>query len=179
MLTFFTDPYPNELIYSAFARYHYYTGNIDLSDTLEDLFDKRTIIPNLYLGSNLDYFCNQIEGQYNSEDLINNHTIFPYYNPFLPYERKIKLVNLIKFGNCEGLFTLLEFATGGICRKGSIQYCCKCVDSDIKKHGEPFIHREHQLEGILICPHHKTILSTYKNNSKNTSRIQYIRLEKR
>ena len=177
MLTFFTDPYPDELIYSEMARYHYYIGNIDLLDTLEDLFGKRTIIPNLYLGSNLDYLCSRIKGTYNVEDLINNHTIFPYYKPFLPVERKIKLINAMKYGNCEGIYTSLGFAAGGICRKNSIQYCCKCVESDIKKYGEPYIHREHQLEGILLCPHHKTILSTFKNNSNNTSRIQYIRLE--
>lgn len=179
MLTFFTDPYPNELLYSSIARYHHYIGNIDLLDTLEDLFAKRTIVPNLYLGSNLDYLCSIIEGKYNAEDFINNHTIFPYYNSFLPEERKVKLINYMKFGNCDGIYTALGFTAGGICRKNSIQYCCKCVESDIKKYGEPYIHREHQLEGILICPHHKAILSTYKNNSKNTSRIQYIRLEKK
>lgn len=179
MLTFFTDPYINELLYSTFARYHHYAGNIDLLDTLEELFGKRTVIPNLYLGSNLDYLCSQIEGKYNVEDLIENHTIFPYYNPFLPMERKISLLNNMKYGNCEGIYTSLGFAAGGICRKKGIQYCCKCVESDIKKYGEPYIHREHQLEGILVCPHHKTILSTYKKNSKNTSRIEYIRLEEK
>lgn len=117
MLTFFTDPYINELLYSTFARYHHYAGNIDLLDTLEELFGKRTVIPNLYLGSNLDYLCGQIEGKYNVEDLIENHTIFPYYNPFLPMERKISLLNNMKYGNCEGIYTSLGFAAGGICRK--------------------------------------------------------------
>ncbi|MDF2503027.1 TnsD family transposase [Clostridium sp.] len=179
MLTFFTDPYINELLYSTYARYHHYVGNIDLLDTLEELFGKRTVIPNLYLGSNLDYLCGQVEGKYNVEELIENHTIFPYYNPFLPMERKISLLNNMKYGNCEGIYTSLGFAAGGICRKKGIQYCCKCVESDIIKYGEPYIHREHQLEGILVCPHHKTILSTYKNNSMNTSRIQYIRLDEK
>jgi len=179
MLTFFTDPYPDELLYSVFARYHHYIGNIDLLDTLGDLFNKKSIIPNLYLGSNLDYFCRQIGGKYNTEDLISSHTIYPYYNPFLPAERKDKLINFMKYGNCEGIYTTLGFAAGGICRKNSIQYCFKCVESDINRYREPYIHREHQLEGILLCPHHKTILSTYKNNSKNTSRIQYIRLNEK
>lgn len=68
---FFTDPYPDELLYSSFARYHKYVGNIDLLDTLEDLFGKRTIIPNLYLGSNLEYLCGELEGSYKSDELIN------------------------------------------------------------------------------------------------------------
>ncbi len=179
MLTFFTDPYPDELLYSTFARYHYYIGNIDLLDTLEELFGKRTIIPNLYLGSNLDYLCSQIRGQYNSGDLITNHTVFQYYYPFLPVERRVKLINDMKFGDCEGIYAALGFAAGGICRMDGIQYCTKCIGYDINKFGEPYIHREHQLEGILVCPHHQTVLSTYKCNIKNTSRIKYIRLKEK
>jgi hypothetical protein len=60
MLTFFTDPYKDELIYSAAARYHYYIGNIDYRDTLEELFGKRSIIPNFYTGSYLNYLCEQL-----------------------------------------------------------------------------------------------------------------------
>ncbi len=179
MLTFFTDPYPDELLYSTFARYHYYTGNIDLLDTIEDLFGKRSIIPSLYLGSNLKYLCKELEGRYSEEDLINKHTIFPFYKPFLPSDRQIQLVNEIKFGNCEGIYLSLGLTTGGICRKDGIQFCSECVKYDIDKFGEPYIHREHQLQGVLVCPHHKTILSNYKYNSKNISRIQYIRLEEK
>jgi len=176
MLTFFTDPYPDELLYSTFARYHYYAGNIDLLDTIENLFGKRSIIPNLYLGSNLEYLCKELEGQYNEDNLINRHTIFPFYKPFLPYDRQIQLVNEMKFGNCEGIYLSLGLTTGSICRKDEIQFCMECVKSDTAKYGEPYIHREHQLQGVFVCPHHKTILSTYKYNSKNVSRIQYIRL---
>lgn len=177
MLTFFSDPYPDELLYSAFARYHINVGNIDLLDTLEELFGKRTIVPNIYLGSNLDYLCDELGGQYNSNELIDNHTIFPFYKFFLPSDRQIEIINNMKFGNCEGIYASLGFSSGGICKKGGIQYCIECVQSDIKKYGEPYIHREHQLQGILVCPHHGTILSTYKSNIKNSinSRLEYIR----
>ncbi len=30
MLTFFTNPYPDELLYSAIARYHFYSGIIKI-----------------------------------------------------------------------------------------------------------------------------------------------------
>lgn len=45
MLPFFSDPYPDELLYSAFARYHFYSGNIDLKDTLMELFGKNSVVP--------------------------------------------------------------------------------------------------------------------------------------
>jgi hypothetical protein len=177
VLTFFTDPYPNELLYSAIARYHRYSGNTDMLDTLEELFGKRTVIPNLYLGGNINYLCNELKGLYNSNDLIDNHTIFRFYKSFLPSEIQIQLINEMKFGECVGIYNSIGFSPGGICRKGGIQYCPKCVEEDINIYGEPYIHREHQLEGILICPHHKTILSTFKENKKNNSRLHYICLD--
>lgn len=47
MLPFFTDPYTDELIYSAVARYHFYSGNIDFKDTLEEVFQSRSVIPSV------------------------------------------------------------------------------------------------------------------------------------
>lgn len=179
MLTFFTDPYPNELLYSSIARYHKYLGNTDMLDTLEELFGKRTVIPNLFLGSNLDYLCNELNGLYNSNDLIDKHTIYKFYKNFLPTERQMHLIDEMKFGDCVGIYNSIGFSPGGICRKNGIQYCSRCVEEDINTYGEPYIHREHQLEGILICPHHKIILSTFKENKKNISRLHYIRLDEK
>ncbi|MFD1850081.1 hypothetical protein [Oceanobacillus bengalensis] len=47
MLPFFTEPYPDELMYSAIARYHFYSGNIDCKDTLEEVFQSRSVIPSM------------------------------------------------------------------------------------------------------------------------------------
>jgi len=37
LLNFFTNPYPDELLYSAIARYHLYIEKHDCKDTLEEL----------------------------------------------------------------------------------------------------------------------------------------------
>lgn len=41
MLTFFPTPYPDEILYSTFARYHMRSANSSIKDTLDDLFGKR------------------------------------------------------------------------------------------------------------------------------------------
>ena len=82
MLVFFRDPYPDELLYSSIARYHKYAGNADMLDTLEELFGKRTVIPNFYLAGNLNYLCNELNGSYDSNNLIDKHTIFKFYKSF-------------------------------------------------------------------------------------------------
>lgn len=174
MLTFFSDPYPDELLYSSIARYHKYIGNLNLFNTLEDLFDCKTIVPNIYLASNLDRLCDKLGKEYTSEYIIKNHTIFPYYKPFLPSDRQSKMISQMKNGKCEGIYNMLGSTSGGICNDGTIKYCSECATNDINKYGEAYIHREHQLQGILLCPHHPKELFSYQFNSKNSSKIEYI-----
>ena len=179
MLTFFTDPYPDELLYSACARYHYYIGNIDYKDTLEELFGKRSIIPNFYMGCYLDYLSNQLGCKYSAEDLIWKHTIFPYYAPFLPANRKKELIDEMKYETGGALYTKLGMVAGSICEKDGIYYCYECAKKDRERYGETYIHREHQLQGILVCPHHRTYLQKYKIDQKDKSRLEFIRLDEK
>jgi hypothetical protein len=179
MLTFFTDPYPDELIYSAIARYHYYIGNLDYKDTIEELFGKRTIIPNLYIGSNFNSLVEQLGSKYNIDSIINNHTIFPFYSPFMPLQRKHEILKDIKYNGGGAVYTKIGIVAGGTCKKESICYCLECAKNDIERYGEAYIHREHQLQGVLVCPHHSAYLHSYKLNRKNTSRLSFIKLDEK
>lgn len=178
MLDFFTDPYKDELIYSAIARYHFYSGNADYRDTIEECFGKRTIIPTLQIGGNFEYLSKALGKKYSSEILIAKHSILPYYSPFIDEDMKKKIIEEIKYEGSYLIYTKLGIVAGGICRKDSILYCPICAGKDIDKYGEPYIHREHQLEGIILCPHHGTILEKYPLKKIDASRIEYIRLEK-
>lgn len=177
MIHFFTDPYKDELIYSAIARYHYYTGNIDYKDTLEELFEKRSIIPSLEIGSYMDVLANNLGGRHKAENIIRNHTIFHFYAPFLPMKRKNELLEEIKYEDGSGLYSKLGMVAGSICRKNGIYYCPSCAQKEIDKYGEAYIHKEHQLQGVFICPHHGIELKKYSVDKTNSSRIEFIRLD--
>jgi len=177
MLSFFTDTYPDELLYSTFARYHFYSGNIDLKDTLTELFGKNSVIPSFEMGNYLQFLCNQLGKEYTPKSLLQEHTIFPYYSPFLPENRKVGIIKDIVGGDGKGVYTQIGIIAGSICNKDAIYYCPVCAREDITKFGEPYIHREHQLQGILICPHHGCYLKKYTIGFQDRSRIQYIRLE--
>jgi hypothetical protein len=179
MIHFFTDPYKDELIYSAIARYHYYTGNIDFMDTLEELFGKRSIIPSLEIGSNINRLAKNLGTLYTSDYIIKKHTIFPFYSPFLPKARKIELIEDIKYKDGNGLYARLGILAGSICKKNGIYYCPCCAKNEVEKNGEAFIHREHQLQGVYICPKDGAELKRYSIDKSNTSRIEFIRLDKR
>ncbi|WP_414151437.1 TnsD family Tn7-like transposition protein [Acetobacterium carbinolicum] len=178
MLTFFPFVYKDELLYSAIARYHYYVGNVDSRDTLEELFGTRNTIPHLGIGSNLNYTASQIYEGCSAKKLIQEHTIYPYYSNFLEKSIQISTTNAILSGAGSDWFTKIGIAAGGICRKKSILYCPICAENDIKKYGEPYIHREHQLEGITWCAHHPIALREYPLSlNQKTRRLDFIRFD--
>ena len=88
------------------------------------------------------------------------------------------MINDVK-GKGSGLYTRLGIVAGGICRKNGLYYCSQCAIEDIEKYGEPFIHREHQLQGIEYCAHHGLKLKKYILNPRLESKYEYIRFDKR
>lgn len=179
MIHFFTDPYKDELIYSAIARYHYYIGNEDCKDTLEEIFRSRSIIPSLEIGSNLGRLAENLGEKYTSEYIIKNHTIFPFYSPFLPKDRKKEIIEGIKYKDGKGIYTKLGVIAGSICIKKGIYYCADCAKNELEHYGEVYIHREHQLQGVYVCPHHGIKLKKYRVDRSNSSRIEFIRLNEK
>lgn len=176
MLPFFTDPYPDELIYSAIARYHFYSGNIDYKDTLEEVFQSRFVIPSVEIGSHFHALVQQMGNHYSVENLLAKHTIYPFYTLFLSKHRQQKITQDVR-GDGKGLYTRLGMVAGGICKKDGLYYCPQCARNDIDTYGEPFIHREHQLQGIDLCAHHYLQLKKYPEGFTEQSRIKFIRFE--
>ena len=174
MLPFFTNPYPDELLYSAIARYHFYSGNLDCKDTLEELFGSRSVIPSVEIGSYFSILAEKLGSLYTIESLLAKQTIYPYYAMFLSKERQQEiLLDVAKFG--QGLYTRLGMVAGSICRKDGLYYCAECAKQDNEKYGEPYMHREHQLQGINYCLHHELPLRKYPVTPN--SRIEYVRFE--
>ncbi|ADU31324.1 TnsD family Tn7-like transposition protein [Evansella cellulosilytica] len=178
MLPFFTNPYSNELVYSAIARYHFYSGNIDYKDTLEEVFHSRSVTPSVEIGSNFSILAQQLAPNHSLESLLSKHTIYPYYASFLSKSRKKEIIKDVQ-GDGQGLYSRLGMVAGGICKKNGLLYCPKCVTNDLEQYGEPYIHREHQLQGIVYCAHHELILKKYPIDFSTSSRIEFIRFDEK
>lgn len=177
MLPFFSDPYSDELLYSAFARYHFYSGNIDLKDTLVELFGKNSVVPSFEIGSHLQFLCDALGGEYRPWRLIQEHTLFPFYVPFLPTTRQKEIVIDIITGDGKGVYTKIGIVAGSICRKEDIYYCSSCAIADIESLGETYIHREHQLQGVILCPRHGQVLKKYPTKKSGNGRLEYVRFK--
>ncbi|WP_188006637.1 Ankyrin repeat protein [Sporosarcina sp. ANT_H38] len=96
MLPFFTNPYPDVLLYSDIARYHFYSGNLDCKDMLEELFGSRSVIPSVEMGSYFSILVEKLGPQYSVESLLTNHTVYPYYASFLLKQRQEEILDDVK-----------------------------------------------------------------------------------
>lgn len=178
LLPFFTDPYPDELIYSAISRFHFYSGNTSFVETLEELFQSRSLVPSIEFGSHFSTLVQNLGSNYSVESLLAQNTIYPYFAPFITIERQKKLFEDVSI-NGQGIHGRLGISGGKISRKQGLFYCSKCANNDIHVFGEPYVHREHQLQGIDYCPHHELILKMYPVDYREFSRNGYIRFDRR
>lgn len=178
MLDFFTDPYEDEILYSTVARYHYYSGNVSMRETLIQVFGDRNALPSIAVPCRLEYFASQLVNEiYTPEYWIRMHTMLPYYLPFMDKRRKEQVLEAVNGNGGKGLFTLIGMAAGGICRKSGLYYCPQCAVEDMKRYGEAYFHRFHQLEGVFVCGRHGCSLKEYPVAKEKVSRIQFVRFD--
>lgn len=179
MLNFFVEPYENELLYSVNARYHFYSKNTDLKETLIELFETPNVIPTVYFPSRLKRLCSQLSMRsiYNPEYLINNHTLFPVYRPFISSTTANKIIKDMKNGDGKGVYTKVGIIAGSICKKNGLSYCPKCSVEQEQRFGEPYFMCIHQVQGVIVCPIHGCLLKIYQEKFNDVSRIEFIRMK--
>lgn len=158
MIAYLPEIYPDELVYSWLARYYIKTGYVRYAFVAEELFQKKTVRPdiefvNQYTAPALQAITEKIPMQ----RIIEQHTMFPYYGRFLQKERRNQAyTEMIQTkGNYHNLLPMPK-------RKGNtdryLRYCPVCAENDRKQYGEAYWHRIHQLQGVNICPIHKCYL---------------------
>lgn len=156
MLSFFPNPYPDELLYSTLARYHIRSGNNSPKITLKELFNDTNTVATVDLPCNIDALINQLPllSSYTADDFIYNHTLYPFYAPFLPKKRAIAIKNSMKADYGGNIHTRIGIAASSIPLHQLFRFCPECLKQDEKQYGETYWHRIHQTPGVLVCPHH-------------------------
>lgn len=175
MLTFFTDPYEEEIMSSVISRYNIYSGNLMIRNTAIDLFGEAGFNESKQFPLKLSYLAKQLEfTEYTAEYFIYKHTLFPLYSIFLNKKNQALFIKYLKGENkTYGLSNILN-------KEIPLKYCPICVEESIKKYGEAYYKRFHQIEGINICNKHKCLLYKYtyqKTKSRNKLSI-YLEQDK-
>lgn len=152
-------PYPDELLYGVISRYHLRMNNTSPKWTLREVFGTENVIPTLDLPSHLDDLSRRSHViRISSCQWIDEHTLYSYYTPFLPAERRKRLRRMMESNDGSGIHVLVGITASSVERNDELRFCPLCYEEDILTYGEPYWHRTHQAAGVLICPKHRVFL---------------------
>jgi|GEM_PF-2173957 len=88
MIGFFPELYSDELLYSACARYVKRVKYPNKHMVIRDLFGKRGLSAVVDFPTRLEFLLSSIPNhEYSADGIINQNTLFPFYEPFIIVER--------------------------------------------------------------------------------------------
>lgn len=160
MIPCFPDLFPDELFYSACARFSNRVNYPNNKTVCELLFGKKSAHAVVDLPCHLDAFITRLPygHTYTVDILINQHTLFPLFAPFLPKDRADSIYELMISNESALIHRKLGTANSSLSVMPYFRYCPNCIKEDIATFGECYWHRSHQVRGFKICPKHLTFI---------------------
>ncbi|MHC2209855.1 MULTISPECIES: TniQ family protein [unclassified Paenibacillus] len=160
MLLFFPTPYPDELLYSIIGRLKKWSGEPNHRNMLQHIFGDKHITASVDLPTKIGGLVERlpITSQITVEQLIMEHTLFPFYSAFLPPGQADAVYRSMVEGIGNEVYSRLGIMGSSIRRNKRIRFCRECLIQDLKTYGERYWHRMHQIPGLDVCVEHGTIL---------------------
>lgn len=87
-------------------------------------------------------------------DIIQYHTLFPLYEPFLTSDKREKVKKAMICGYRRSIHASAGIISSGLSRSKYPWYCPACAKESLKEFGEAYFKRIHQVPNIGICPIH-------------------------
>lgn len=176
MLSYFSEVYPGELLYSVLARYRRHIGLPGITQTMRILFGRFHVNASIDLQGHLQYLANIIPPArgLTVNYLIDKLTLFSYLTAFEPPSVQSRSRQEMTNGQVENLHVRLGLTASRIGSIGRLRFCSQCTQAMIINHGELYWRRDHQLTSVLVCPEHGCSLLESNISFVQSSRYQYI-----
>ena len=85
MIAYFPTAYDDELLYSQLARFYTASGYMAYTYAAEELFLSKTVRPDMeFVNTYTPDALEAITRHMSMEQVVQKHTMFPYYGRFLP-----------------------------------------------------------------------------------------------
>ncbi|HEY9697872.1 MAG TPA: TnsD family transposase [Trichocoleus sp.] len=181
MIGCFPDPYPDELLYSVCARFHARVQYPNKKNTMRELFGDEAAIAIVSLPSNLKTLVSVLPpgSPYTVERLINSHTLYPFYAPFLDRKQARQLWKDMEGARGPAIYMRSGVMASTIQPMEWLRFCPVCAQQDKAQLGEYYWHRIHQLPGIEICPEHNVRILNSKVRIQNPqTRHEFVSAER-
>jgi hypothetical protein len=156
----FPDPYEDELLFSVIARYtermNYparYTGCLEL-------FGVRHGVLAIELPNRIDQLVTSLPptAVYTADALIQKHTMFPLYAPFLPQRSRELIFENMKGQGVRTTQLRSGIAAGRVKPPEFFRTCPACDEENISRYGETYWRRAFQIRGVEVCARHGIFL---------------------
>lgn len=146
-------PYPNELIYSVIARTGVNEAISSPKQLLDEVFGNRKVISTLDLPSHIEKISEHLArtGQYSAEKLIYQHTLFPFYAPFVPESIRQRAIKLMSGFSNGAVHMMLGVAASRVKTVNHFRLCLSCMENQVRVYGETFWDRRWFIPGLNIC----------------------------
>lgn len=160
MIGLFPEPYDDELLYSVCGRYYdrmQYPNKAAVARELLGSVQAKAVID---LPWHLDRLIAVLPpgNHYSLKRLIEEHTLFPLYSPFLTQVVKNDLFQMMRFSKGSGFYQHFGLLMTGVSFPQKLRFCPVCVKDERQQLGECYWHRLHQVPGVEVCPTHEVFL---------------------
>lgn len=153
MIAFFPEPYPDELAYSWFSRYHLQVGYPTHKAAMQDLYCKRSDTPSKEFIGNLNSDARKVITRLcPMNELVLNHTMYRQYARFILLAQKKNALRHLGWDSTDvhHLFAILPRAEG----ERFLRYCPLCIRADREHYGIAYWHTHHQIRNMVVCSQH-------------------------
>jgi len=162
VLEYFPCIYPDEIFYSAIARYRIHTHSNSYRETIYELFQTYGVTAVIDLSNRIRNIFERIpvlKRSYEEEAILIEHTMFPFYSAFIGDTLRSELVvNMLGDQGNSVLRMKMGLVSGPVFDARLLKYCPVCMTKDLETYGEAYWHRIHQVPGVLVCPYHSAYL---------------------
>ncbi|MCT4596030.1 MAG: TnsD family transposase [Anaeromicrobium sp.] len=149
--------YKDSLLYDIISRYRRMNGIISTKALVKDLYGKEVTLTSIYfpphisgIVSNLPYTSKITE-----DIIIKNHTMYPFYTAFLSPDKSKEIYDAMSVSNGHSFFNKVGICSSQIRMNKYLKFCPICFKEDMKKYGESYWRRLHQIPGVFYCLEHE------------------------
>jgi hypothetical protein len=148
-------PYPDELMYSVFARHFAYTQPNSVAFAYKTIDGHAWFSTRYVRGASRLAEKTHLTWGLSGLQIIDRHTLLPFNGAFLKPEVHLKCTECFLNNNPHGGATALGMGNSSVVEPRFLRFCASCLHEDIQAYGETYWRRQHQLCGTLFCIRHE------------------------
>lgn len=172
MLGFFCYPYPEETLYSAYARYAKLVAYPSRLKLTQELTGSRNPVQIGQLSGRLQHLVDALPPGFklSVDFLINHHTLLPIYEKFWRARRAIRVRDAMASAGGIKIESAAGLHATHIPLPRWFRFCPVCVNQDKDLYGECYWRRLHQMTGVEVCPTHAVFLEESRVPTRHCGR---------